>query len=174
MDNDLHRASWTDEAERFTERHGLTGALSTEKLQELLFSRTASWKTTLSNGASFYFLKFRVPVVEREEVLIGNLLFGDFVRKCALEALNQNGDAIALTGDLDDAYYLAVSSNEVSELALAVRKRVEARLPELFFGKEDLECGIHGDPENMFGFTKSDLEPYPTFAVPSFLNPESL
>ena len=169
MDNALHRASWTDEAERFIERHGLSNALSAEKLQELLFSRTASWKTTLSNGSSFYFLKLRVPVVEREEVLIGNLLFGGFVRKCALEALNQNGDAIALTGDLDDAYYLVVSSKEVGELALEVRKRVEVRLPKLFFGREDPGHGIHGDPENMFGFTKSDLEPYPTFAVPSFL-----
>lgn len=169
MDNALHKASWTDEAERFIERYGLSGSFSTEKLQELLFSRTASWKTTLPNGSSFYFLKLRVPVVEREEVLIGNLLFGDFARKCALEALNQNGDAIALTGDLDDAYYLAVSSKEVGELAFAVRKRVEARLPELFFGKEDPEHGIHGDPENMFGFTKCDFEPYPVFSVPIFL-----
>ena len=169
MDNTSHRASWTDEAERFIERYSLAGSFSIEKLQELLFSRTASWKTTLSDGSSFHFLKLRVPVVEREEVLTGNLLFGDFVRKCALEGLNQNGEAIALTGDLDDAYYLAVSSKEADELALAVRDRVESRLPELFFGIEDPERGIHGNPENMFGFTKCDFEPYPVFSVPIFL-----
>jgi hypothetical protein len=158
-----------DEAERFIERHSLAGSLSTARLQELLFSRTASWKTTLPDGSGFHFLKLRVPVVEREEVLTGNLLFGDFVRKCALEALNQNGEAIALTGDLDDAYYLAVSRKGADELALAVRKRVEGRLPELLFGREDPEQGIHGNPENMFGFTKSDFEPYPVFSIPIFL-----
>jgi len=158
-----------NEAEKFIERYGLAEDLSIEKLQELLFSRTASWKATLPDGSGFHFLKLRVPVVEREEVLTGNLLFGDFVRKCALEGLNQNGEAIALTGDLDDAYYLAVSRKGVGELALAARERVEARLPELFFGREDLEHGVHGNPENMFGFTKCDFEPYPIFSVPSFL-----
>jgi hypothetical protein len=158
-----------DEAEQFIERHGLAGSLSAEKMQELLFSRTASWKTVLPDGSGFHFLKLRVPVVEREEVLTGNLLFGDFVRKCALEALNQNGEAVALTGDLDDAYYLAVSREGADELASAVRKRVEARLPELFFGEEVPERGVHGNPATMFGFTKSDFEPYPVFAVPVFL-----
>jgi hypothetical protein len=130
-----------DEAERFIERHGLAGSLTKEKLQSLLFSRTASWKSTLPDGSGFHFLKLRVPVVEREEVLTGNLLFGDFVRKCALEALNQNGEAIALTGDLDDSYYLAVSRKGADELARTVRERVKTRLPELFFGREDPERG---------------------------------
>ncbi|MDQ3301795.1 MAG: hypothetical protein M3518_00365 [Actinomycetota bacterium] len=118
--------------------------LSIERLQELLFSRTASWTTTLPDGSGFHFLKLRVPVVEREEVLTGNLLFGDFVRKCALEGLNQNGEAIALTGDLDDAYYLAVSRKGVGELALAVRVCVEARLPELFLAGKTWSAGSTG------------------------------
>ncbi len=169
MDDTSHWATWMDEPGKFIESHGLTASLSTKKLQDLLFSRTASWKTTLPDGSGFHFLKLRIPVVEREEVLAGNLLFGDFVRKCALEALNQNGEAIALTGDLDDAYYLAVSREGADELASAVRKRVEVRLPELYFGREDPERGVHGNPENMFGFTKSDFEPYPVFSVPVFL-----
>jgi hypothetical protein len=169
MDGTSHQTEWIDEAERFIESYDLTASLSTEKVQDMLFSRTASWKTTLPDGFGFHFLKLRVPVVEREEVLTGNLLFGDFVRKCALEALNQNGEAIALTGDLDDAYYLAVSRKGVEELALAVRERVEARLAELFFGGEYPERGIHGEPENMFRFVSSFIEPYPVFSVPSFL-----
>lgn len=173
MDGTSHRAPWMDEAESFIEKHGPADLISKEKLQDLLFSRTSSWKTSLPDGSGFHFLKLRVPVVEREEVLTGNLLFGDFVRKCTLEALNQNGEAIALTGDLDDAYYLVVSHKGADELALGVRERVEARLPELFFGEENPERGIHGSPENMFGFTKCDFEPYPVFSVPSFLT-ESL
>ncbi|MBA2781613.1 MAG: hypothetical protein H0T74_01630 [Rubrobacteraceae bacterium] len=144
MDGTSHRALWRDEAERFIERYGLAEDLSIERLQELLFSRTASWTTTLPDGSGFHFLKLRVPVVEREEVLTGNLLFGDFVRKCALEGLNQNGEAIALTGDLDDAYYLAVSRKGVGELALAVRVCVEARLPELFLAGKTWSAGSTG------------------------------
>lgn len=164
----MRQTLWTNEVEEFVQRHGATEEISTEKLQELLFSRTASWKTSLPDGTGFHVLKLRVPVVEREEVLTGNLLFGDFIRKCALKALNQNGEAIALTGDLDDAYYLVVSRKGVDELALAVRERVEAQLPELFFGEESPEYGVYGNPEHMFGFTKCDFEPYPVFSVPVF------
>jgi hypothetical protein len=46
---------------------------------------------------------------------------------------------------------------------------VKTRLPELFFGREDPERGVHGNPENMFNFVNSFIEPYPVFAVPSFL-----
>lgn len=169
MESKPHRFQWMAEAERFINKHGLADSVPVGRLEKLLFSQTASWKTTLPDGSGFHFLKLHVPVVEREEVLTGNLLFGDFVRKCVLEALNLDGEAIALTGDLDDAYYVAVTRKRADELALATRERVEARLPELFFGEDDPERGVYGNPENMFGFTKCDFEPYPVFSVPGFL-----
>jgi hypothetical protein len=79
---------------------------------------------------------------------------------------------LALTGDLDDAYYLVVTDKEADALARSVRENVEQRLPDLFFGADDPERGIYGDPENMFVFTKSDFEPYPVFSVPGFLSTE--
>lgn len=172
MSQTAERAPWTREVERFLEECGVADIVSVVQLENLLESRTALWKASLPDGRSIYFLKLHVPLVEREEVLTGNLLFSDFVRKCAFEALNLKGDALALTGDLDDAYYLVVSEAAAEELALSVRENVGRRLPDLFFGSEDPERGIHGNPENMFGFTKSDFDPYPVFSLPSFFSDE--
>jgi hypothetical protein len=166
----LESAPWTREAERFLEGHGLEATVSVAELGNLLASQTASWRAPLPDGRGLYFLKLRVPLTEREEVLAGNLLFSDFVRKCALESLKLEGEALALTGDLDDAYYLVVSGKKADALARSVRENVGQNLADLFFGADDPERGIHGSPENMFGFTKCDFEPYPVFAVPSFLS----
>lgn len=168
-DRSQRQAPWAPEAKDFIEKHNLSELVSVEHLEELLDSQTALWKGALDSGRSCYFLRLHVPLVEREEVLTGNLLFGDYVRKCTLEALKAKGDALSLAGDLDDAYYLAVSSAEADELALAVREYIQSRLVELFFGEEDPGRGIHGNPEEMFGFTASFIEPYPVFAVPDFL-----
>lgn len=169
MNRSPEQATWAPDVQDFIQKHNLVDAVSVGKLKSLLESRTASWKVALPGDSSLYFLKLHVPLVEREEVLTGNLLFGDFVRKCALEAMKLKGEALALTGDLDDAYYLAVSRGGAEELTLAVREHVESRLVDLFFGEDDPERGVHGSPINMFGFTKSDFEPYPVFAVPTFL-----
>lgn len=170
MNRSPEQATWAPDAQDFIQKHNLSNAVSVKKLEGLLESRTASWKVTLPENSDFYFLKLHVPLVEREEVLTGNLLFGDFVRKCTLEALKLEGEALDLTGDLDDAYYLAVARAGAEELALEVRQHVESRLVDLFFGEDDPERGVHGSPINMFGFTKSDFEPYPVFAVPTFLS----
>lgn len=172
MSQALERPPWAKEAEWFIERHGLADAVSVSRLDELIRLRTTSWKTSLADDRYLHFLRLHLPLVEREEVLTGNLLFADFVRKCALGALRSKDEVLALTGDLEDAYYLIVTGEEIEDLALSVRSYVEARLPNLFFGKDNPEHGVHGDPETMFGFTKSDFEPYPVFAVPTFLAEE--
>lgn len=172
MSQTLEHPPWIREAERFLEEHGLDGAVSVAELRDLLASQTALWRTPLPDGRGLYFLKLRVPLTEREEVLAGNLLFSDFVRKCALESLKLEGEALALTGDLDDAYYLVVSGRGADALARSVRENVGRNLADLFFGAENLERGIHGSPENMFSFLSSNREPYPVFAVPMFLSRE--
>jgi hypothetical protein len=76
------------------------------------------------------------------------------------------GDAAPLLNDLENAYILWRGDGDLDALREAYREKVLAALPDLYFGEEDIECGIHGDMRGMLTFYKCNIEPFPTFIVP--------
>jgi hypothetical protein len=79
-----------------------------------------------------------------------------------------------LANDLENYYYLYHGRAVLEEVAEAFQQEVLHSLPDLYFGDEDPGRGIYGDVGRMLTFYKSNIEPFPAFAVPCPLLPELL
>lgn len=140
-----------------------------EEVAESILRQAVYWERPLS-GERLLFVRLFSPVVMREEVFLGNVLFNDFLSKAFARAVARaGGQAVPVANDLENYYFLARTGVDLSALAAEFRAEVNDSLPKLFFGEPDPQRGIYGDLRGMFTFRKSDFEPFPVYAVPEFL-----
>ncbi len=151
---------------------GLDDQVKSEEISRHVFSRTGFWTTTLLDGSKLALVRLYSPVVQRQEVFLGNVLLNEFLFKALPRAVTQVGlgEVAPLLNDLENAYILWRGNGDLETLREAYQAEVLATLPDLYFGPEDLTRGIHGDMSKLFTFTKSDFEPFPIYAVPAFLS----
>jgi len=161
------------QAEDALRRLGVPEAVSPERVADSVLRHAVYWQEPLPDGNQLLFLRLFLPVVQREEVFLGNVLFNAFLCQAFARAVNNAlGQAELVANDLESYYFLARTQADVTQLAEAFRAEVECSLPDLFFGKQDQARGIYGSLSSMFTFRKSDFEPFPVYAVPQFLAPQ--
>lgn len=148
--------------------------VNAETVAESVLNQRVYWETPLPSGERLMFVRLFSPVVQREEVFFGNILFNAFLHKAFARAIVEGklGVAELVANDLESYYFLVRTQKDASQLADAFRVEVERSLPDLFFGEQDDARGIYGDLGRMFTFRKSDFEPFPVYAVPQFLAPQ--
>lgn len=149
-------------------RWGLADTVDGQTIATLVAEGAAYWEQGMPDGSHLALIRLFSPVVRREEVFLGNVLLNDFLSKALIRAVEQNGlGRIALlANDLENYYYLYHGQETLKAMDQAFRKEVLASLPDLYFGDEDPGKGIYGDVARMLTFYKSNIEPFPAFAVP--------
>jgi hypothetical protein len=146
--------------------HGLAAEVADSVLRQAVY-----WEKPLPNGNRLLFMRLFSPVVMRQEIFLGNVLFNAFLGQAFTRAVQQvGGTAAPVANDLENYYFLICTSTDLPVLAKTFRAEVEHSLPELFFGKPNPARGIFGELGGMFTFRKSDFEPFPVYAVPQFLD----
>lgn len=150
--------------------------VAAEEIDQHVLGGSAFWSRDLPDGTTLALVRLYSPVVQRREVFLGNVLLNDFLFKALPRAVARAGlgEAAPLLNDLENAYVLwrgdgdpSTDSRQALEaLRAAYRQEVLDALPDLYFGEEDVERGIHGDVRGMLTFYKCNIEPFPTFIVP--------
>jgi hypothetical protein len=140
------------------------------EVAESILRQAMYWEKPLPTDDRLLFVRLFSPVVMREEIFLGNVLFNAFLGQAFARAVTQAGGAVVpIANDLESYYFLVRASADLPTLAESFRAEAERSLPELFFGEPDPGKGIYGDLGGMFTFRKSDFEPFPVYAVPDFL-----
>lgn len=167
-----HSPIWANEVTSFIKNHNLTVVASPTDLTEMILNGTLYWETPLNDGRRLMLVRLSSPVIMREEVMLGNILFNDFLNKSVVYSVAEAelGEVLPITNDLENAYYLILTRADLMTVSQTVWDYVASCLPDLFFGSENIERGIHGTLEKMVSFTRSDYEPFPVFAVPIALS----
>lgn len=138
-----------------------------EAVAESILHQVVYWEKPLPNGDPLLFVRLFSPVVMREEVFLGNVLFNDFLAKAFARAVTQAGGRAALVAnDLESYYFLVRAGADLSALATELHAEVVRSLPELYFGESDPQRGIYGSVETMLDFDKANVEPFPVFVMP--------
>lgn len=163
-----------EQAKDALQRLGIQGVVTAEDVSESVIRQAVYCETPLPSGEKLLFIRLVSPVVEREEVFLGSILFNAFLSKAFPRALvhAQLGMAELVANDLENFYFLVRTTNEMPKLVEVFRSEIERGLPDLFFGQQDAMRGIYGDLSRMFTFRKSDFEPFPIYVVPEFLASE--
>lgn len=155
--------------EKFLIEQNIT-EITHREIAEKVISHTVEWRKSLSDGRSLLLLRLSLPVVEREEVFLGNVLLNKFLITSLENSMKRSGLLFSLIfGDIRDFYYLIIQPYPLDEIIKYWEEEIGRLLPELYFSDTDPVKGIFGDFSNMFSFRKSDFEPFPIYAVPSFL-----
>lgn len=146
---------------------GLDDALA-GVIAERILSRSVFWAVALPSGETLALMRLYAPLVQRQEVFLGNVLLNDFLFKALPRAIRQAGlgRAELILNDLENAYILWQGSGNLTAARAAYQAEVLAALPDLYFGSEDTARGIHGEVRGMLTFYKCNIEPFPTFIVP--------
>lgn len=140
------------------------------ELTEDILRQTVYWEKSLPDGSRLLFVRLLSPVVMREEVFLGNVLFNDFLAKAfARVVIQAGGQAALVANDLENYYFLLRTTADLPVLADEFGNEVERSLPELFFGEPDPQQGIYGSVSHLFSGTDSRMESFPVYAVPEFL-----
>jgi hypothetical protein len=157
-------------------RWGVSGTISGNAIASLVADGAAYWECGLPDGSLLALIRFFAPVVRREEVFLGNVLLNDFLSKALLRAVEQKdqGRIALLANDLENCYYLYHGRATLEEVAEAFRQEVLSCLPDLYLADENPGRGIYGDVGRMLTFYKSNIEPFPVFAIPRSLLPALL
>lgn len=146
----------------------LDAHVAAEEIARHVLGGSAFWITALPDGTTLALVRLYSPVVQRREVFFGNVLLNDYLFKALPRAVEQAGlgETVSLLNDLENAYILWWGDGDLDALRDAYREEVLDALPDLYFGQEDIERGIHGDVRRMLTFYKCNIEPFPTFIVP--------
>ncbi len=143
--------------------------LATEVTKDIM-RQTVYWEKPLPDNERLIFVRLFSPVVMREEVFLGNVLFNDFLAKVfARVVIQTGGQASLVANDLENYYFLLRTTADLPVLANELGNEVERNLPELFFGEPDPQRGIYGSLSHFFSGTDSRMESFPVYAVPEFL-----
>ncbi len=162
--NDIVR----EQAEDALKKLDAQNVATTEQIADSVLHQAAYWEKAITGKEKLLFVRLFSPVVQREEVFLGNILFNAFLSKAFARAIvdSKLGRAELVANDLENYYFLARTTANVSELTIALRAEVERRLPDLFFGEQDEALGIYGSVETMLDFDKANVEPFPVFIMP--------
>jgi hypothetical protein len=154
----------------------LAWTIYADEIAALITEGVAYWEQRLPDGSHLALIRFFSPVVRREEVFLGNVLLNDFLSKALIRAVEGSGlgRMQLLANDLESYYYLYHGQSALDEMVEQFRQEVQANLSRLYFDDEDPASGIYGDVARMLTFYKSNIEPFPAFAVPRHLLPELL
>lgn len=146
----------------------LASQVKAEEISQRVPERAGFWTTPLADGSTLALVRLYAPVVQRQEVFLGNVLLNDFLFKALPRAVTQAGlgQAALLLNDLENAYTLWRGNGDLAALREAYRAEVLAALPDLYFGPEDPARGIHGNVRGMLTFYKCNIEPFPSFIIP--------
>jgi len=166
----------TQAADEVLNRWGMSKTIGGGTIASLVADGAAYWRHDLPDGSHLALIRLFSPVVSREEVFLGNVLLNDFLSKALIQAVEQNelGRMTLLANDLESYYYLYHGRAVLEEVTEAFRQELLTNLPDLYFGNEDPSRGIYGDVGRMLTFYKSNIEPFPAFAIPRSLLPELL
>jgi hypothetical protein len=147
---------------------GLAPQIEAGEISRRVLDRTGFWATTLLDGSTLALVRLYAPVVQRQEIFLGNVLLNDFLFKALPRAVGQAGlgEAVLLLNDLENAYILWRGNADLEALRAAYRAEVLAALPDLYFGSADPARGIHGNVRGMLIFYKCNIEPFPSFIIP--------
>lgn len=154
----------------------LDTVVDAETIASRIAGGVAQWQIELPDGSLLHLLRLHAPLVQREEVFLGNVLLNEFLFKAlprAAETL-EVGWCSQVANDLDNAYFLAYGALDMETLRNAWVREIHTRLPELYVGDQDVEAGIHGNVGTMLTFYKSNIDPFPVFAIPRALLPDLL
>ncbi len=143
------------------------------QIAEQITASTIQWQTTLPDGSHLHLLKIYAPVVQREELFLGNVLLNDFLFKAVRAAVSECGISrcAQVANDLESAYFIVHGQLDMNRLQQAYRGILQAQIGELYLGDEDSERGIHGHVKTMLTFYKANIEPFPIFIIPHDLLP---
>ena len=152
-------------------RWGIADDVSEQHLASLVQDGVSASSVPCPGGAPVWLFRFFSPVSQREEVFLGNVLLNDFLSKTLVRTIEACGlgRTALIANDLESSYYLYQGNATVPDIAAAFQQNVLEGLSDLYFGKEDPERGLHGTFERMFTFTRKEVEPFPVYAIPTFL-----
>ncbi len=142
--------------------------VTAEHIADSVLRQAAYWEMPMQDGEKLLFVRFFSPVVQREEVFLGNVLFNAFLSKVFARAVaeSESNEAELVANDLESYYFLVRTTFDTAQLADVFRSEVERSLPDLFFGEQNETRGIYGSLETMLDFTKANVEPFPVFIMP--------
>ncbi len=154
----------------------LTQVVEVEELAQRITSGVVQWQTELPDGSLLQLARLHAPLVQREEVFLGNVLLNDFLFKALPRAAAQLGlnRCVQVANDLDNAYFLMHGSLDLESIRDAWTHNIADRLSSLYFGDSNLDAGVHGTIHNMLTFYKCNIEPFPVFIIPRSLLPDLL
>lgn len=157
-----------EQARDALQKLGAQGIGMAERVAQSVLTQAVYWEEAMSNGEKLLFVRLFSPVVQREEVFLGNILFNAFLSKAFARAVSGSGlgKAELVANDLESHYFLVRTTHDLSELVTTFRGEVEHGLPDLFFGDQDEDRGIYGSLETMLDFDKANVEPFPIFIMP--------
>jgi hypothetical protein len=159
-----------EQAEEAINKLGVHNVITAEDVAESVLRQAVYWEKSATNGEKLMFIRFFSPVIQREEVFLGNILFNTFLSKAFVRAIDKNnfGKIELIANDLENYYFLLLTKPYVAQVQLkaAFRNEVKNKLPDLFFGDEDQTRGIYGSLETMLDFVKANVEPFPVFIMP--------
>jgi len=160
-------------ANRALAKWGLADVSKGEDIGALVAAGVSYWEQNLADGCHLAVIRLSAPLVDREEIFLGNILLNEFLAKTILRVVEDAvlGHMALLANDLEDFYYLYHGPCTVNQLKDRFHEELAAALPDLFCGDEDPGRGVYGDVAQMFAFYKSNIEPFPIFAVPRRLLP---
>jgi hypothetical protein len=150
------------------QRLGMPDTALADEVAASVLSQAVYWEKPLADRTKVLFVRLFSPVVQREEVFLGNILFNAFLGKAFARAVAASGlgQAEPVANDLESYYFLVRTGADAPTLAEAFRAEVERSLPDLFFGEPDEARGIYGSLETMLEFGKANVEPFPVFIMP--------
>lgn len=155
------------QAEEALQRLNAQEAVSADEVARSALQQVVYWEKPLAGDEKLLFVRLLSPVVMREEVFLGNILFNDFLSKAFVRAVEQtSSQAVLIANDLENYYFLVRTGTDLPTIAEALRFEVENSLKELFFGEPDPARGIYGSVETMLDFNKANVEPFPVFIMP--------
>src|SRR5581483_6828905 len=119
--------------------------VSAPHVAESVLRQAAYWERSFANDEKLLFVRFFSPVVQREEVFLGNILLNAFLSKAFARAVadSQLGRIELVANDLQNYYFLLRTVADLTELTKAFQAEVEHSLPDLFFGEQNEEKGIY-------------------------------
>lgn len=160
-------------ADQAITRWGIPDAVRGGSIARLVGEGAAYWRQGLPDGSHLNLIRLFSPVVRREEVFLGNVLLNDFLSKTLMRAAEQDnsGRIALLANDPESYYYLYHGRATLDEMAERFRQALLTSLPDLYFGDDNSAQGVYGNVSRMLTFYKSNIEPFPAFAVPQELLP---
>ncbi len=157
---------WAEGLESFLAQHA--PQVETDQVIETISSGRLRVEWPLADGSRLIVARLHHAVVEREEIFLGNVLFNDWLNKSLRPAIEQAGlgQVYPVNNELESAYFVLITRAEWIQVIDTYSQYLTQHLPELLFGNGAPEKGLHGDFSKMLDFERTDLQPFPIYAVP--------